>query len=90
MSEKREIQPGDTKSKNLAARAFGSLVMVRELGVFIGLVALFIIFSIASPVFFTIDNLMNVVRQVSILGSISIGMTMVLGSGEIDLSVGSI
>lgn len=42
------------------------------------------------PVFLTPDNLINVIRQVSITAIIGIGMTFVLISGEIDLSVGSI
>ena len=57
------------------------------LGIFailvIGLTAL-------KPVFLTPDNLINVIRQVSITAIIGIGMTFVLISGEIDLSVGSI
>lgn len=90
MDEEKGIQASDVKKQGVALKAIGSIAMMRELGVFIGLIALFSIFSFASPVFFTMDNLMNVVRQVSILGIISIGMTMVIGSGEFDLSVGSI
>lgn len=69
---------------------FGSISRIRELGVFIGFIGLFIVFSLATPVFFTLDNLINIIRQVSLLGILSMGMTMVIGSGEIDLSVGSI
>src|SRR5512135_2813353 len=39
--------------------------------------------------FFTTDNLLNVLRNVSMQGVIAFGMTMVIISGEIDLSVGS-
>jgi len=39
--------------------------------------------------FFTVENLLNVVRNVSMQGVIAFGMTMVIISGEIDLSVGS-
>ncbi|MFT5087967.1 MAG: ribose/xylose/arabinose/galactoside ABC-type transport system permease subunit [Candidatus Latescibacterota bacterium] len=39
--------------------------------------------------FFSIDNLLNVLRNVSMQGIIAFGMTMVIISGEIDLSVGS-
>ena len=81
---------GGKKSGLAASKIFGSISMIRELGVFMGLVALFIVFSLTTPVFFTYDNLMNVLRQVSILGIISIGMSMVIGSGEFDLSVGSV
>jgi ribose/xylose/arabinose/galactoside ABC-type transport system permease subunit len=67
-----------------------AIFKVKELGIFAGLVILVVFFSIASPVFLTPDNLMNVVRQVSILGILAVGMTMVIVSGEIDLSVGSV
>lgn len=66
-----------------------SFFRVREIGIFIGLIVLFVIFTFASPVFLTVENLLNVVRQVSILGILSVGMTMVIISGEFDLSVGS-
>ena len=39
--------------------------------------------------FFSVDNLLNVLRNVSMQGIIAFGMTMVIISGEIDLSVGS-
>jgi ribose transport system permease protein len=55
----------------------------------IGLLALVIILSFLSPYFLTIPNLLNVVRQVSIIAIVSFGMTMVILTGGIDLSVGS-
>jgi ribose/xylose/arabinose/galactoside ABC-type transport system permease subunit len=54
------------------------------------LLAFFIVFSLTSPSFLTINNLWNLVRQVSIIGVVSIGMTIVIISAGIDLSVGSI
>ncbi len=49
-----------------------------------------VILSIATPNFLTQSNLMNIFRQVSINGIISIGMSLVCLTGGIDLSVGSI
>jgi ribose transport system permease protein len=46
--------------------------------------------SFASEYFLTVDNGMNVLRQISINLCLSIGMTMIIISGGIDLSVGSI
>jgi len=66
-----------------------SLLKAREFGIFIGLLGLFLIFSILTPYFMTLVNLMNTMRQVSFLGIMAIGMTMVIVSGEFDLSVGS-
>lgn len=60
-------------------------------GVYIGLVVLFIAATIATPdLFLTVKNLTNVFRQVSIVGVVSIGMTIVLLIGGIDLSVTSV
>ena len=53
-------------------------------------VALVIVMSFASPVFLTVTNVMNVFRQISINAIMAIGMTIVMTSGSIDLSVGSI
>jgi len=63
---------------------------LREQGIVLALLFLFVGFSIATPHFIKITNLFNVLRQVSLLGIISVGMTMVIISGEIDLSVGAI
>jgi ribose transport system permease protein len=46
--------------------------------------------SLASPHFLTVDNILNVLRQISINLCLSLGMTLVILSGGIDLSVGSV
>ena len=51
--------------------------------------ALLAVFSFLSPYFFTSKNLLNITRQVSITLIVAIGMTFVILTGEIDLSVGS-
>lgn len=65
------------------------LVRARETGVFVALVVLCLFLSIATDGFLTSLNLLNVGRQVSLLGIMAVGMTFVLISGEVDLSVGS-
>lgn len=55
--------------------------------------ALFIVFiylTIASPVFLTFNNLFNIVAQTTVTAVIAIGMTFVIVTAGIDLSVGSI
>lgn len=59
-----------------------------EFSVLIGLVALIIIMSIASPYFLTTANIFNVLSQISRYGIISVGMALVMITGGIDLSVG--
>src|SRR5512136_1051149 len=56
----------------------------------IALLLMFLALSLASDNFLTVDNGMNVLRQISINLCLSIGMTLVILSGGIDLSVGSV
>ncbi len=57
---------------------------------FLGLIAISIFVGIASPNFFTEYNIISVLRQASINGLLAFGLTVVIISGGIDLSVGSI
>ena len=59
-------------------------------GIVFVLIAMVVFFSLASKNFFALDNLLNILRQVSIVGIAAVGMTFVLISGGIDLSIGSI
>ena len=59
-------------------------------GIYIALLLLCVIFSILSPVFLTSSNVFNVLRQISINGIITLGMTIIIIGGGIDLSVGSV
>ncbi|MDD3360408.1 MAG: ABC transporter permease [Hespellia sp.] len=54
------------------------------------IIIIFVAMSFASPVFLTSKNLINIVRQISINGIIAVGMTFVILTGGIDLSVGSV
>ena len=56
----------------------------------IGLIIFAVIVSILNPRFLTHANILNVLRQTSINSIIAIGMTLVILTGGIDLSVGSI
>ena len=57
---------------------------------FLTLIALFVGLIIATPNFFTQTNLSSVVRQTAVINIMALGMTMVIITGGIDLSVGSI
>lgn len=75
------------------ARARGPAALAwlaRAQGPLIGLIVLGLVFSVASPVFLSLRNFLNVVDQVTVLGILAIGMTAVIVIGGIDLSVGSI
>ena len=62
----------------------------KELGVLLLLVALCVIVAIASPQFLSVTNVQNVARLVGTYGMFSIGVGIVIITGGIDLSVGSI
>jgi ribose transport system permease protein len=59
-------------------------------GIILIFLAICIILSFLSPVFLTMRNVLNVFRQVSITGIMGVGMTFVILTGGIDLSVGSL
>jgi len=63
-----------------------SEVLVAAVGLFLLCVAL----SILSPHFLTLSNVLNVLRQVSVIAVVSVGMTYVILTAGIDLSVGSV
>jgi ribose transport system permease protein len=61
----------------------------QKYGVVIAFIALLVILAIASPQFLTMNNMMTLLRQASINGLIAFGMTLVIITAGIDLSVGS-
>ncbi|ABZ75155.1 Monosaccharide-transporting ATPase [Shewanella halifaxensis HAW-EB4] len=56
----------------------------------IALFSLIFVVSLLSPNFLTVDNFLNILRQTSINGIIAVGMTIVILTAGIDLSVGSV
>jgi len=66
------------------------LFSFREAGILFVLIALCVILSIVAPRFLTLRNVTNVVRQFSVIAIMSVGMTYVIITAGIDLSVGSI
>lgn len=67
-----------------------NLDQIRQFGTFFGLIALCLLFTLLSPYFLTTSNLLNVAQQSSIIAVISVGMTFVIITAGIDLSVGSV
>src|SRR5438132_4931747 len=64
--------------------------MIQRLLPFLSLIILFVALSIASPHFLTETNLSSVVRQTAVINIMALGMTLIIISGGIDLSVGAI
>ncbi|HEY8224889.1 MAG TPA: ABC transporter permease [Pyrinomonadaceae bacterium] len=64
--------------------------MKKELGIFILLIVLCVIVAIINPNFLQVINLQNLARQIGAFGIFSIGLGLVIITGGIDLSVGSV
>ena len=67
-----------------------NMEFARKYGILIVLVAMWSILMMVSPTFRTTKNAVNILRQVSVNGIIAIGMTFVIMTGGIDLTVGSL
>jgi ribose transport system permease protein len=66
------------------------LLAVSELGVFVAVVAISLVFYLIAPAFLSAQNIRAIVNFVSFVGIIAIGQAVLLVAGEFDLSVGSI
>lgn len=64
--------------------------VIRQFGLVFVVLFIVILMSFLSPVFMTKNNIMNVLRQISMNGILAVGMTFVILTGGIDLSVGSV
>ena len=62
----------------------------RELTILVALIAIMAVFTIINPIYMSISNLGDIIEQSVIFGLMGIGMTYVIITGGIDLSVGSI
>src|SRR4051812_29253453 len=81
------IADAPTTSEGRRLRLFN---LVLELRAFIALIVLIIVFALLSDSYLTWDNLVTMTRHVAINAILAIGMLMVILTGGIDLSVGSI
>ncbi|PWF39035.1 ABC transporter permease [Massilia glaciei] len=80
------MQPTPTTK---AAHSWPSLDRLKGFGPLVALVLLCIAGALLNPDFATFDNMMNVLTRTAFIGIIAVGMTFVIVSGGIDLSVGS-
>lgn len=63
---------------------------IQRLLAFGALIILFIVFSLASPYFFTFNNIVGILIATAVNGLLAVGVTFVIISGGIDLSVGTV
>jgi ribose/xylose/arabinose/galactoside ABC-type transport system permease subunit len=82
------------ESKAMSAKDAGApgagLAILANYAAPCALAILFAIFAVFKPVFLSPDNLIGIAYQVSIIGIMAVGMTFVIMTGGIDLSVGSV
>ncbi|EMB9228605.1 ribose ABC transporter permease [Vibrio harveyi] len=85
MSTNTMSKPNETGSKKLFTKEW--LIEQKSL---IALLFLIVVVSFLNPNFFTVDNILNILRQTSVNAIIAVGMTLVILTAGIDLSVGSV
>ena len=71
-------------------KKIGPVLQSRVFLAFIGLFLLSLLLTVTSSHFFTASNILNVLRQISVVAIVAVGMTYVIITGGIDLSVGSV
>ena len=96
---KSNISPKQLNSQNLSSLGagtghyvFGSMRLafkVRELPILLYVFLMIVVFSLIINGFFSLQNFEIISRQISTIGIVSIGMTLIILSGGIDLSVGA-
>ncbi len=90
------MSKGLTQAKPAAAGssapfgAWATALFAGSKGPLIGLLLLCAVLSVSTDTFLTIRNILNVLDQITVLGIMAIGMTLVILIGGIDLSVGSL
>jgi ribose/xylose/arabinose/galactoside ABC-type transport system permease subunit len=68
----------------------GRRLRTTEVAIFAAVVFECIVFAFLSPSFLTLNNFVNVTLQIAIYGILAVGMTVVMITGGIDLSIGSV
>lgn len=80
----------DTKEQNKKNTQARLQSFLKTYGIFLILILMCLILSILSPAFMSVGNIMNIVRQIAVIGLIAFGVTMCIITTGIDLSSGSV
>jgi ribose/xylose/arabinose/galactoside ABC-type transport system permease subunit len=89
MSVLSETKPSSGVEINPAEQSYRLKQIIGDYGLVVVFLACLLLLSIGTDSFLTTGNLINVIRQSSIIGFIALGMTFVMITAGIDLSVGS-
>jgi len=91
VSVQTPTSPGTTEAETPSAvRRLLSGSVGRNLGLVLALLVIIVVGAVTSSNFLNFDNALVILRQASIIGVISVGMTFVIIAGGIDLSVGAV
>jgi ribose transport system permease protein len=78
------------QSRTLSLRSFVQMGAMQRLLAFGALIVLLVVFSVASPNFFQFDNLVGILLATTVNGVLALGVTYVIITGGIDLSIGTV
>lgn len=79
----------NTSNNSPSTKRFGKEWLLEQKSL-IALIVLIVVVSFLSPNFFTLNNMFNILQQTSVNAIIAVGMTLVILTSGIDLSVGSV
>ena len=85
MTDSKLLSAAGAQKKGLAR-----IGEVRELALLVVFAVIFIFFSVASGYFFTVRNVTNILGQISLPLISAVGLSMLIISGEVDISIGSL
>ena len=90
MKENNKIQKAlDAASRPVSEGWLQRFFQVRELPILLYIIIMMVVFSISINGFLAVKNFENISRQITTIGIVSVGMTLVILTGGIDLSVGA-
>jgi ribose/xylose/arabinose/galactoside ABC-type transport system permease subunit len=80
----------DLDQRGRVTLSFRKFIQIREVPILIYIITMIVVFSISIDGFFSMKNFEIISRQITTVGIVSIGMTLIILTGGIDLSVGAI
>ena len=80
----------DSSVGNTSLSSLRTLFKIREVPILIYVIIMIVVFSFTINGFFSMKNFEIISRQITTIGIVSVGMTLVILSGGFDLSVGAI
>ena len=77
-------------ARNKKSTILQKLFNINEFALLVSFLVIFLVFSVSSKYFFTVRNLSNILGQISLPLISAVGFSLLLISGEVDISIGSL